>query len=787
LLPLIDGNATPAQLQFIYQMFSAGMHTHMTAAAQAAANRAAAAAAATVANRAKLTAKAPKKPRTSQPSPAHCIRCAPTRIGIRHSLLAHVGFVFAQFLLALAVYCVCAKTEKDDLTPRKRKATGSGDGPDDDEDDEGGEEGAVGGAGVPGGGASASGGGPRSRYDSSLGLLTKNFVLLLQACGASHGSHGVVDLNAAAEKLGVQKRRIYDITNVLEGIGLIQKKSKNLIQWRGTGGGNSADSGSAGGSATGGTGSSATDELRAELAAAKREVESLAAQEAALDDAIAALSATLAHTAESSSSNADSAEDVATASGMGSPSPLSSPSPFPSSSFAYITHEDIRRVPGLEDKILIAIRAPKGTKLEVPHPEGGDEDATAAAKQAVKEEEQEQKGSTRGRRAKKPAPAVPAPSPMEDDSASVSGGGAGVGGPAKKFQCLLRSSGGPIDVYVVSNGANGNGMVSTTEGTQGVSNGHGGYSTQAFPASGANSPLPMQLHPPPMSPMVSGSSSALHHGTSSALAGGGVPSVPNSPFHLHPINSSSAASPFSSGHHHHLHHHSVMTHSPFGGHAHLHHQQLHHHHALSHSHAASSVAASAAVAAASASSLSASPPPAGLSSVSGSRLGSPSLARYPFASMAHGAGGGGSLLSAPPMPGAGLTSPFLSHLSRVGGGVGGGGGGGGGGAMIKLEPPSSSSHHHHLQHLHGHSNGGDSDFLMHLDPAEGLSDLYAPAPSASSAATVAASSASAPSLSQQSSGGALSSAEPPSTAASAEANAASLWPDEDDNIFAAAS
>jgi hypothetical protein len=30
----------------------------------------------------------------------------------------------------------------------------------------------------------------------------------------------------------VQKRRIYDITNVLEGIGLIEKKSKNIIQWK---------------------------------------------------------------------------------------------------------------------------------------------------------------------------------------------------------------------------------------------------------------------------------------------------------------------------------------------------------------------------------------------------------------------------------------------------------------------------------------------------------------------------------------------------------------------------
>ena len=34
--------------------------------------------------------------------------------------------------------------------------------------------------------------------------------------------------------LQVQKRRIYDITNVLEGIGLIEKKGKNNIQWRGS-------------------------------------------------------------------------------------------------------------------------------------------------------------------------------------------------------------------------------------------------------------------------------------------------------------------------------------------------------------------------------------------------------------------------------------------------------------------------------------------------------------------------------------------------------------------------
>jgi transcription factor E2F3 len=41
-----------------------------------------------------------------------------------------------------------------------------------------------------------------------------------------------VDLNDAATKLDVQKRRIYDITNVLEGIGLIEKTIKNKIKWK---------------------------------------------------------------------------------------------------------------------------------------------------------------------------------------------------------------------------------------------------------------------------------------------------------------------------------------------------------------------------------------------------------------------------------------------------------------------------------------------------------------------------------------------------------------------------
>ncbi|KAI8068069.1 E2F/DP family winged-helix DNA-binding domain-containing protein [Gongronella butleri] len=66
------------------------------------------------------------------------------------------------------------------------------------------------------------------RYDSSLSLLTKKFIQLIQA---KHGQD--LDLKQAAQQLNVQKRRIYDITNVLEGIQLIEKVSKNRVRWIG--------------------------------------------------------------------------------------------------------------------------------------------------------------------------------------------------------------------------------------------------------------------------------------------------------------------------------------------------------------------------------------------------------------------------------------------------------------------------------------------------------------------------------------------------------------------------
>ena len=62
----------------------------------------------------------------------------------------------------------------------------------------------------------------RTRNDSSLSVLTHKFIRMLE-----QSRDGTVDLNDAVRLLAVQKRRIYDITNVLEGIGYIHKFKKN--------------------------------------------------------------------------------------------------------------------------------------------------------------------------------------------------------------------------------------------------------------------------------------------------------------------------------------------------------------------------------------------------------------------------------------------------------------------------------------------------------------------------------------------------------------------------------
>ncbi|CAJ1073440.1 transcription factor E2F2 isoform X1 [Xyrichtys novacula] len=161
--------------------------------------------------------------------------------------------------------------------------------------------------------------GERTRYDTSLGLLTKKFVGLI-----AESPDGVLDLNWATEVLEVQKRRIYDITNVLEGVQLIRKKSKNNIQWLvgdvfegGAGGGEKACA------------------LRRELAVLER-------QERSLDELIHSSTAQLKQLTEY--------ED--------------------NQRLGYVTYQDIRSIGSLKDQTVIAVKAPADTKLEVPETEG---------------------------------------------------------------------------------------------------------------------------------------------------------------------------------------------------------------------------------------------------------------------------------------------------------------------------------------------------------------------------------------------------------------------------------
>ncbi|XP_006862374.1 PREDICTED: transcription factor E2F2 [Chrysochloris asiatica] len=156
--------------------------------------------------------------------------------------------------------------------------------------------------------------GEKTRYDTSLGLLTKKFIYLL-----SESEDGVLDLNWAAEVLDVQKRRIYDITNVLEGIQLIRKKAKNNIQWVGRG------------MLEDPTGSGKQQQLEQEL-------EELRNMEQALDQLIQSCSVSFKHLTEDKTNKR----------------------------LAYVTYQDLRAVGNFKEQTVIAVKAPPQTRLEVP-------------------------------------------------------------------------------------------------------------------------------------------------------------------------------------------------------------------------------------------------------------------------------------------------------------------------------------------------------------------------------------------------------------------------------------
>lgn len=169
--------------------------------------------------------------------------------------------------------------------------------------------------------AKTSGGERTSRYDSSLGLLTKKFVQLL-----TEAPDGILDLNVAANALGVQKRRIYDITNVLEGIVVIEKRSKNHIAW------------------------ASESYERQTCSSLRSDIANLIGEEKYLDEMI-----------NSASYMLRSYTDV----GYNNPS-----SEFVSR-YLHVAASEIQSLPHFRGDSVVAIKAPAGTALEVPDPDEG--------------------------------------------------------------------------------------------------------------------------------------------------------------------------------------------------------------------------------------------------------------------------------------------------------------------------------------------------------------------------------------------------------------------------------
>ncbi|KAF8092329.1 hypothetical protein N665_0417s0026 [Sinapis alba] len=67
-----------------------------------------------------------------------------------------------------------------------------------------------------------------SRKEKSLGVLVSNFMRLY-----NRDDVDLFGIDEAAAKLGVERRRIYDVVNILESIGVVARKGKNLYSWNG--------------------------------------------------------------------------------------------------------------------------------------------------------------------------------------------------------------------------------------------------------------------------------------------------------------------------------------------------------------------------------------------------------------------------------------------------------------------------------------------------------------------------------------------------------------------------
>ncbi|KAE8748764.1 hypothetical protein FOCC_FOCC004567 [Frankliniella occidentalis] len=74
---------------------------------------------------------------------------------------------------------------------------------------------------------------PRTRKDKSLGILCDRFLAMFPLNLPDGCQVMEICLDRVAEKLGIVKRRIYDIINILESLHMASKVAKNRYQWHG--------------------------------------------------------------------------------------------------------------------------------------------------------------------------------------------------------------------------------------------------------------------------------------------------------------------------------------------------------------------------------------------------------------------------------------------------------------------------------------------------------------------------------------------------------------------------
>ncbi|XP_047243106.1 transcription factor E2F6 isoform X2 [Girardinichthys multiradiatus] len=153
----------------------------------------------------------------------------------------------------------------------------------------------------------------QTREETSLPVLTRRFLdLFLNA------PDGSLDLRHAITSLKTRRRRVYDITNVLQGIQLIEKESVNRIKW---------------------IGSCPVSSYLGQNQALP-EMTDLKLVEETLDSLIRSCAQQLF----------DLTDDPE------------------NSALAYVTYEDLRRLKTFQEQTVMVVKAPEETKLEVPAP-----------------------------------------------------------------------------------------------------------------------------------------------------------------------------------------------------------------------------------------------------------------------------------------------------------------------------------------------------------------------------------------------------------------------------------